>query len=84
MFEVDRKFAAWENELPEQFRWRQWYQLNLALGHLLTANSHPIADIRRCYLLNTWYLACRMNLHRACPPCAMRNRNTDTGGQART
>ncbi|KAF7970650.1 hypothetical protein HWV62_23342 [Athelia sp. TMB] len=65
VFEVDQKFQVWEDALPEQFRWRQWYNLNLALGHLLTANSHPIEDIRRCYLINTWYLACRMNLHRS-------------------
>ena len=62
VFEVDRKFAAWEAQVPERFRWRHWYS-TLPSGHFL-AESGPIVVVRQSYTLNTWYLACRMNLHR--------------------
>ncbi|KZP19385.1 hypothetical protein FIBSPDRAFT_932896 [Athelia psychrophila] len=63
--EICQKFDAWEAALPEQYRWRQWWLLHIKLGRLLTAASQPLHEIRRCYLINTWYLACRMNLHRS-------------------
>lgn len=59
VFQVDQKFVQWEAQMPEGFRWKCLQQSEPG-----SDENHEIVDLaRRAWLLHTWYLACRMNLH---------------------
>ena len=59
IFEIDQKFVQWEAQIPEHFQWQRLQQSQLDLEETYEA----VSLARRAWLLRTWYLACRMNLH---------------------